>query len=226
MKLFWMMLLSVAFLQASYIATVEKTQGRVNVLAQNAIKGKKAKIAQKLYKEDLIVTYSDSKVKIKLLDDSIVTLDANSKLKLEDINKLKHEEGKVFFSIKTQTTNQLEVGTNFATIGVKGTQFIITDNKQNQTVSLKKGLVGVKALDGEFKIHRQQVRELTEYEKYVLAHKHDYEAYEKKIVEEFIEFKKEFDLKPRKMVSFNKNVVKEKDLTQEVEQEFENLEKF
>jgi hypothetical protein len=226
MKLFWVILLSISFLQGSYLATIEKSEGRVNVLVKNAIKGKKAKVGQKLYKDDLVVTFSDSKVKIKLKDDSIVTLDANSKLKIEDIHKLSHQEGKIFFSIKTQTANKLEIGTNFATIGVKGTKFIITDKKENQTLSLKNGLVGVKALEGEFKIHRQQTRELSEYEKYVLAHKHDYETYEKKIIEEFIEFKKEFDLKPKRMVSFNKNVVKEKDLTQEVEKEFDKFEKF
>lgn len=225
MKIFFSLFILVYFSFANEIATIDTINGKVKVLKSNDIRASKAKLQQKLYKDDLLITYKNSMSTIKLKDGSLITLDEKTKLRIEDIQKLKQEEGQVFFNIETQGSKSLQVSTSFATIGVKGTKFIINSDK-NKNVSLKSGLVSVEAVEGEFEIHRKKERKLSEYEVYKMAHEYEYEKYKTKLEEEFVEFKKQFDLLPNKCLSFDGNIVKETDIDKDIAKEFNRFENF
>jgi hypothetical protein len=229
MRIFTLLLFTFSFLFASSneMAFIAKIDGKVKVLKSDGFRASKAKEQQKLYKGDLIITYKNSTATIQLTDNSLVTLDQKTKLKVEDLKNFKQEEGTVFYNIETQGSKSLEVATSFATIGVKGTKFIVK-SEEDKNVALKSGLVSIESLDGEFEIHKKKQRKLTEYEVYMMAHKYEFDKYKKKIEEEFIEYKKQFDLQPNKYVSFDGNVVKEDTLTKDIENDFkrfENLQK-
>ena len=226
MKILFSVLFFMSFIYATPIATIEKIVGKVKVLKSDQIRASKAKLHQKLYKDDLLITYKNAMTTIKLDDKSLITLDQKTKLRVQDVKKLKHESGKVFFNIETQGKNKIEIATNFATIGVKGTMFIISDNQELQSVSLKSGLISVSALEGKFEIHKTKAKKLSEYEKYRLAQSYDFEQYKEKIQNEFIEYKKEFDLYENTMISFNKNIVNEKMLDEKSKKEFKQFELF
>jgi len=230
MKILFILFMLINIIQAvptqNHIATIEKISGKVKVLKSDELRALKASLHQKLYKGDLLITYRKSMTTIKLDDNSFVTLGHKTKLRIQDLKKLKQESGIVFFNIETQGKNKIEIATNFATIGVKGTKFIISDTNKKKSVSLKSGLIGVSALEGEFEIHKTKVKKLSEYEKYKLAQNYAFEQYKEKIHNEFIEYKKEFDLHENRMISFNKNVVNEKNLDKNSKKEFKKFELF
>ncbi|MGB5866947.1 MAG: FecR family protein [Arcobacteraceae bacterium] len=226
MRILFLIFIFLNIIHASQIATIEKIVGKVKVLKANELRATKATLNQKLFEDDLLITYSNSMTTIKLDDKSFITLDQKTKLRIVDMKKLKQEEGQVFYNIETQGKNRVEVATNFATIGVKGTKFLINDTIDKKDVSLKTGLIGVSSLSGEFEIHKKKKKTLSEYEQYKLAHEYDFEKYKIKINEEFIEYKKEFELKPHYTISFNKNVVNENKTEQHIKKEFKRFETF
>lgn len=213
-------------MNGTQLATIEKIVGKVKVLKANELRATNAKLNQILYKDDLIITYKDAMTTIKLDDDSLITLAEKTKLRVLNSKELKQEEGKVFYNVETQGSNKLSVVTNFATIGVKGTSFIINDIENQKDVSLKTGLIAVSALEGEFEIHKNKKLLLSEYEKYKTAQNDSFDQYKTKIEEDFIEYRKEFDLKPNYTISFNGNIVNENKTQDDVIVEFKEFENF
>lgn len=226
MRILFLSFILLSIINGAEIATIEKIVGKVKVLKANELRAKNAKLNQILFKDDLLITYKDAMTTIKLDDNSLITLAEKTKLRVLHSKELKQEEGKIFYNIETQGKNTMAVVTNFATIGVKGTTFIINDMQEQKDVSLKTGLVGVSALEGEFEIHKKKEVQLSEYEKYKLAQENDFDNYKTKIEEEFIEYKKEFDLHPNYTISFNGNVVKENKTKNDINTEFEEFENF
>ena len=131
MKILIFSLFCAIFSYAQTIATIVKIDGKVKVLKKDTIKKTKAKLKQSLSKEDMIITYRKSYATIKLNDGSLITLSPKSKLKIDDEMKFTQKEGKLFFNIKKREKNKLLISTNFATIGVKGTKFIVTSESNS-----------------------------------------------------------------------------------------------
>ena len=108
--------------------------------------------------------------------------------------------------------------TNFTTIGVKGTVFVV-DNS-NKTIGLKKGVISLNAKEGVYKIHKLK-KEFDNYKKSVMD---EFNSYKKKMQKEFIEYKKSFDIKSNTMVIFSgKNEVYEKKLDNSMFKVFERF---
>ena len=225
MKIFLLLLLCINLSFSNELASIDVVKGKVKVLKNNAIRTSKVKVAQKLYKNDLLITFKNSMATIRLTDNSLITLDENTKLRIEDIQKIKQEKGQAFFNIETQGSKSLKISTSFATIGVKGTKFII-NNTTTQSVALKSGLVSVEAVKGEFELHKKKGKKLSDYAVYKMAHQYEYKQYKTKLEEEFIEFRKQFDLKPNNFVIFKGNVVKENTLNKNLKKEFTRFENF
>ncbi len=226
MKYFILLFTIVISMLAQPLATVIKIDGKVKVLKEGSIKKTKVKMLQKLNSDDLIITYKNSMATIKLNDGSIIILDANSKLKINSEDMIKHNGGKIFFNIKKRTTNSLKVATNFATIGVKGTKFIINNSIDLQDVSLKSGLVNIESNNGEFELHKRKHKKLSLFEQYKLAQQNNFNTYKTKLEEEFVEYKKQFDLLPNRTISFNGNKVYEDITSKDKQNEFLQFESF
>ena len=185
---------------ANEIATLIYKKGIVKVKHPNSIIKKSLKIGDKIYSGDKVITYN-SIATLKLIDNSIIKLNKFSTIKF---GKKISQNGEIYYHIKKQKKNIIKVATEFTTIGVKGTIFIVDTNK-TKSVSLKKGKISLTAPKGKYEIHRK-----SEFENYKKNINNEFEEYKKNLYKEFIEYKKSFDLSENHMVVFNGNKVYEK----------------
>lgn len=221
MKLLLLIVLLFSFtLGNDVVGIITKIQGKVKILKDGEIRKTSAIEKQELYKNDLIITYKKAMANIELTDGSKITLAQKSKLSLKDNNNVKQENGKIYYNIQQRGSIGLKVATNFSIIGVKGTQFIITDEDGNKSLSLKEGLVGVSSLDKEFELHKQSIYDEMD------AFKKEFENYKEKEHKEFLEYTKSFDLEENQTINFDKNRVNQRVMDDESKNEFLDFENF
>lgn len=185
-----------------------------------------------VYRNDIVVTEEDSKAKIRFKDDSVIRLAQNSRMKIDKYNDDKRlmslPRGKVRFvvsSLKRFDKRRgrpisFEVKTPTAVVGVRGTDFIVLQEKDGMGTFVKEGNVNVAAIEGEFIRYVQ--KEMDEYEKFQRELKKEFEDYRKEMEKGFKEFVKEFDLSEMSAVMIVGNEIKKLDF-KEVEKEFEEL---
>jgi FecR protein len=161
----------------------------------------------------------------------------NSKV---EIGKTKKESsffrqitGIVYYAMNSIKGNRrpVEVRTATATIGIRGTRFIVTDVEGRNEVGMRKGLVSVTSPEGEFEIHKQA--ELDEFEAFkkageaeIAKSEREFEEYKANTQQEFIEYKREFSLGADRMASFNGKRVEDRPLSGETKQDMESIESY
>jgi hypothetical protein len=96
---------------------------------------------------------------------------------------------------------------------------------------MRKGLVSVTSLEGEFEIHKKA--EQSEFEAYlqnanraIAKEKSEFEAYKANLEKEFVEYKSEFKLGANRMASFDGKRVEDKPLSEESKLDMENVESY
>lgn len=214
MKTF-LVLLAAVIINAAQIGVLKYKKGIVKVKHQGSILKRSLNAGDAVNSGDTVYTY-DSLAKIVLNDGSVIKLDRQSEIKFD--KKIVQNEGKIYYHIKHRKVGTLEVMTNFTTIGVKGTVFVV-DNS-NKTIGLKKGVISLNAKEGVYKIHKLK-KEFDNYKKSVTD---EFNSYKKKMQKEFIEYKKSFDIKSNTMVIFSgKNEVYEKKLDNSMFKVFESF---
>ena len=201
-----LILLSLNLFANEQIGKLIFKNGLVKVQHLNSIRKKSLNLNNPIYQGDKISTYN-SLATIELNDKSIIKLDKYSTIKFD--KKFKQTAGRIYYKITKRKQQRLEIATNFTTIGVKGTTFIVDTNK-TKMVALKKGLVSLTALKGKYELHKR--KKLTEYEQYKLSINNSFGKYKKQLSKEFIEYKKTFDLPQQQIVIFDKNKAHQKDL--------------
>lgn len=200
------------------LSIIEEISGDVFVLKNGSFIKKIAKEKQGLGKGDILITGDKSFVIIKTKDDSKIVLDENSRLKIESIDLYNQKKGKIYYNIEKKEQKGFLVKTEFAVIGVKGTEFIIDSFEDKKGVALKEGLVKIDSLLDKFELRRK--KELSEFESFQMKSKSEFEEYKKKTWEEFVEFVDNFELKPDKMVTFDGNIADENQLSKEMNNQF------
>jgi len=198
------------------VGKVELLSGNIKVKSEGSIKKKKVVSGLDIKAGDLIVSSVNSSAKIKLTDGSVLVLDELSTVHFNSLYSAEQIDGKIFYSITSRDAkNSLKVKTPFATIGIRGTTFIINAT-DNASLMLKEGLIGVTSINKEFKLYRKKLEDefntfkaeqdkamqkvKDEFEQYK---NNEYKGYEKPVVT------KEFDLKAGNRISFNGSKVKE-----------------
>jgi hypothetical protein len=205
------------------LGVVEKIGGIVKVKHLHSIKKMRLKLHDSVEKGDIINTYKDGYVVLKLRDASHVIVDKSSMIVFTSWNDFEQKGGKVFYKITTRNaTHSLKVKTSFAIIGIKGTTFIV--DASNPTVSLKEGLIGIGSIKKEFEIYKQSLED--DFNAFVSAQRTAYEDFKKVQKLNFIKKTKEFNLHKLKSVSFHKNKVIEKSLSKKENDEFKYFEKL
>ena len=198
------------------VGKIEAYTGTIKIKSEGSIKKKKVNSNIEIKAGDLVTTSKNSSIEIKLIDGSSIVLAQRSTIHFTSVYQAQQIEGKVLYSITSRDAkHSLKIKTPFAVIGIKGTKFIINATQEN-SVTLKEGLIGVKSLHAEFKLYRKKLEnefnafkaesdaaiqhEKDEFEKFK---KDTYTKYEKPVMT------KEFDLHALHRISFDGTKVKE-----------------
>ncbi|MFT7860403.1 MAG: FecR family protein [Sulfurimonas sp.] len=226
MKLFLMLMIaSFSYIYAGVIATVEELQGNIKVKVANSIKKTKIKKGYEIQEGDILSSYKDSYAKIVLTDNSTLVLDADSIVRFKKLSQLQQDQGRIYYKITSKKAkNSLQVKTDFAIIGIKGTTFIIKAGEEDE-VLLQEGVVGINSIKKAFELYRKKVhaefkdfktKQMQGFEEYKSA----YSGYEKVISTS------SFDLEKQNKLRFDDNIVKEDSFEIDDYQEFKYFEKL
>jgi hypothetical protein len=207
------------------VGTVSKVVGSVKVKSEDSFKKSKVEVNQEVKEGDLLSTSKKGMAVIKLVDGSDVVLDKSSSIHFTQNNSIEQNGGKVFYKISSRDAkNSLKVKTPFAIIGIKGTTFTVSADKDNESVALKEGLIGVASIKEQFALYRKEV--LAQYNAFVSEQMSEFEKFKNGGKEPEPEMTKEFDLKAGNVISFSDNVVKESEWDEKDDAEFDIYEKM
>lgn len=178
---------------------------------------------------DTIVTKVGSKAVVQFTDGALSILDEKSSLRIEKTNWLSHIGGKIYFTFRKVFGEPRRVKAKFATIGIRGTTFIVYDDENGEGIALQEGQLDIESPNEAFEIHKK--KELSEYEAFLqearerqLALKDEYYDYRKDLQKEFIEYKKSFTLEANRVIRFDGNRVDETEMGEDVKAEFDDFE--
>lgn len=212
-----------------FSARVIKVDGEVHVIDAE---GKRRTVEESRYlvrEMDTIVTAEGGNAIVRFSDGALSVLDENSSLQVEKTRWLSHLGGKIYFTFRKVFGESRLVKTRFATLGIRGTTFIIYDDDNGQGVALQEGLLDIESPGPAFEIHRLQERaEFETFKQQALQQQQDtqreYDDYKKQMQREFIEYKKNFTLQPNHVIRFDGVRVDESVIDDNVKAEFKNFE--
>jgi len=219
------------FADSAYRGKVLKFNGDVDVVNAKGEKRSVQKVDEPLSEMDTIVTGEKSRIVVQFDDGALSVLDEKSRLRVEKTSWFSYLGGKVYFTFKKVFGPQRNVKTRAATLGIRGTTFIISENAEQdgESVALKEGLLQVESTGPAFEIHKQ--REMNEYERYrmeQMAEKQqmqdEYDEYKKQTMREFVEYRRQFTLKPNRVISLSGYRIDETAMTDSDKTDFEAFE--
>lgn len=149
------------------IATLAKVVGFVKYKPKQSIKTTSARSGQVLYlcRGDKVITLKNSKAQIISKKGDVFLLDEESVLTINHSNKVTADEGVAYFMItKRHKANSFVVKAKFSTIGVKGTQFLVSKNENGDQVALSQGSVDVAPNGADFELFlKKEMAEFTRF---------------------------------------------------------------
>ncbi|MFA6013784.1 MAG: FecR family protein [Gallionellaceae bacterium] len=233
-SLFLAALVWVNFSFAGNAIDIVRAEGKITISdtqegQQNAV-GLNGRLPSKV----VLTTGSDGRAVIRVGNTGLLVVDKSSKIEINLANHagfFRQVSGIIFYAINAikDKSQVLEIKTQTATIGVRGTRFVIVDIPGRNEIGMQKGVLSVMSLNEEFEVHRQV--ELDEFEKYKQAgenalqvEKDGFDAFKQKSSQDFVTYKKEFTLGAERMVSFAGKRVDDLPLSAEARQNIANLE--
>ncbi len=223
------LLSSGVYAEEEYRGRILKVNGDVQVINERGEVRKVEESRFKVRQMDTIVTKEGGRAVVQFSDGALSVLTEKSRLRVEKTNWLSHIGGKIYFTFRKVFGERREVKTKFATIGIRGTTFIVYDDENGEGVALQEGQLDVESLGEAFEIHKQ--KELSEYEAFLLeaeqskqALRDEYDTYKKDLNNEFVEYKKNFTLEANRVIRFDGNRVDETEMGEDVKAEFEDFE--
>jgi len=212
-----------------YRGRILKVKGEVHIVDD---KGERRKLEESRFlvrEMDTIITTENGTAVVRFNDGSMSVMSEKSRLRVEKTSWLSHLGGKIYFTFRKVFGEPRRVRTRFATIGVRGTTFIVTDSDDEQGVALKEGQVDVASPEGAFEIHRQQQADEFEAFKQDMAQQRqqmedEFARYRQQTLQEFVEYKEQFTLQANRVIRFDGKRVDETEMTQQDKQQFESFE--
>jgi hypothetical protein len=227
------------FLQASALMAeqskprgkVVKLSGDVEVINAKGEKRSIVKADEEISEMDTVVTNEGARIVMLFDDGSLSVLNEKSRLRIEKTNWFSYLGGKIYFTFRKVFGENRRVKTRAATIGVRGTTFVISENSNNdgESVALKEGLLQIESTGPAFEIHKKKV--LNEFEQYKLDQlraradlQNEFEQYKKQIMQEFVEYRREFTLQPNRVINLSGYRIDETAMTEANKADFESFE--
>lgn len=179
---------------------------------------------------DIVSTGDSSRAVIRFNDGALSVLNEKSRLQVEKKNWLSHIGGKIYFTFRKILGGERKVKAKFSTIGIRGTTFIVYDNKEEgQGVALQEGKLEFESLGDDYEIHRKkQSDDFSAFKKQALdaqkAVKNEYEDYKQQTMEEFVEYRKSFTMQANHVIRFDGNRVDETEMGEKERASFSDFE--
>ena len=187
----------------------------------------------KMPENSIIKTTNKQRLALRTDAGDTVIISENSNFKLVKPSLFSHVFGKIYYFIRSRNAGRLKVRSHVATLGVRGTKFIIsTDDDDKGQVALAEGLLDIESNDDQpFAVTSK--RDLTEFERYKLESlremqsiNDEFENYKKQINREFTEYKKTFKISRNTSLSFDGKAVDKTPLSTEHKEDFSSFEKL
>ena len=217
--------------QNKYRGKVLKINGDVEIVNAQGEKRLINKADEPLNEMDTIVTKKSARVVVQFNDGVLSVLDEKSRLRVEKTSWFSYLGGKVYFTFKNIFGEPRRVKTRAATIGVRGTTFIISENeKQNgETVALKEGLLQIESTGPAFEIHKKKIiDEFTQFKQQRQQEKqamqNEYEQYKQQTRQEFVEYRRQFTLQPNRVIKISGYRLDETAMSEANKADFESFE--
>lgn len=176
-----------------------------------------------------IRTGDKQKIAVKTMQGDTLIAGENSSIKLVKPGFFQQLFGKIYYFIsKRSREDRVRVQTTTATIGVRGTTFVVDsagDDQKQETVSLQQGQLNFESNDDEyFKLY--QLRELDEFELFKRQMQTEFDAYKTELEEEFVAYKKSIQLDQGFALKFDGKKVVKLPLDENSNKQFEEFEAF
>ena len=214
-------------------ARVVKVQGDVVVINEKGEERKPEKNQYLVNKMETVVTRDGGKAVVQFDDGALSVMDEKSSLRVEQSGWLSQLGGKVYYVFRKTLGTQEEpkqVKTGFATIGIRGTTFIVYDNAEGKGIALQTGKLNIESPGEDYAVVTTQPQDIDAYKQQMQEQQQivqrEFADYKEKTKKEFIEYKKSFDLQANRVVSFDDNRVNEKELDAALTTQFSDLETF
>ena len=211
---------------------VLKFDGDVEVVDSMGEKRAVKNIEEPLNEMDTIVTKKDASVVLRFNDGALSVLGEKSRLRVKKTSWFSYLGGKVYFTFKKVFGEQQRVvKTRSATIGIRGTTFIISENtdQDGEAVALKEGLLQIESTGPAFEIHKKKL--LDEFEQFKLKQQREkrqlqdeFQRYKENNIKEFIEYRHRFTLQPNRVINLSGYRVDEAEMTAVNQADFESFE--
>lgn len=206
-----------------------RTEGDVHVVDVHGERRPVERYGVVVRELDTVETASGGSAVVRFTDGTLSIMDQNSRIRLEKTGWLSHLGGKVYFTFKKVFGDKRQVKTRFATLGIRGTTFIVTDDDSGRSVALAEGLLEIQAPGAAFEIHRRQQRDQfraykQQAQQQQQATQSEFDDYKRQLNRDFIEYKKSFSLQPNHIVRFDGNRVDEDLIDDDIKAEFEYFE--
>jgi hypothetical protein len=183
-----------------------------------------------VHEMDTVSTSADSQAVVRFNDGALSVLDEKSSLQVEKKNWLSHLGGKIYFTFrKVFGEEDRQVKAKFSTIGIRGTTFIVTDNEDTQSVSLKEGQLELESSGDDYEIHHHKpVDDFEAFKQQAVdaqnVMRKEYEDYKQQTMKEFVEYKKSFTLQANHVIRFDGNRVDETEMGEKEQENFSDFE--
>lgn len=215
-------------------AKIVKIQGQVYV--ENS-KGEKKQVDSQPFlvnSDETVLTKKGSKAVLQFDDGAMSVLDEKSSLRVEKSGWLSQLGGKVYYIFRKvfKKEKSKKVTTRFATIGIRGTTFIVDVEKGSEQVALQEGKLNIESPDEDYEFYKPAAvaNDFSDYQTQQKERQNklndEFKSYKKDLKKDFIEYKKNFNLEANKVVSFNGKRVEENDLNKDWQSSFDDFSQF
>lgn len=215
---------------------IVKASGQVSI-KQDGQKDRSVGSKSILPARHTLVTGPDGRVVVRVGETGYIVVEKNSTVELNHVGDhagfFRQVTGMIYYAMRTlkRFRKPIEVRTATATLGIRGTRFLVVDFPDRKEIGVRKGQVSVTSLDSDFEIHKKAEQDAFEAFKQeakdaIAKEKRDFEEYKAKSEREFIEYKHEFTLGANRMATFDGKRVDDRPLSVETNRDMETLEAY
>ena len=238
-----LLLLAPASMAANMEGRISRVSGKVEVLTATG-EVRQAETGMAIATGDRVITRAGAQAVLEFNNGSLTVMGERSRLQVQASmtdSWLSQLGGRIYYAFRklaaqsrapgVRNANSRQVRTPFATLGVRGTVFIVAVLEDEKGVALQEGRIEVESPQGRFEVHRQkQARDFDAYrksaDKAAQAIESEWRRHKQQLDSEFVEYQQSFSLEPEKVLRFDGRKVNEEEMNEKTRARFGEFEKY